>query len=326
MEQILIWGTGQVFSQNIFEIRELVNDGAVEIIALVDERNANKIMEGYKVVDKQEIKNFKWDKILVAAEKAADSIRQDIAAMGIDDSKVDSIFHYLKKYYSRRTEKQLEVLQDILKASDEEVSDYQWMYQKISEYGVFPFPRNLEDTKEKVTWSALGVLQTIEEFTEFCDYICNLDVKTAIEIGVYKGRSSYFMCALLSRKNPNLKYILVDIKDNLDEYERYKEVLPALDKRIPSTSDDYAGENYDFVFIDADHSYDASIKDYMNCGQYANKVTVFHDIFCHEYDEQNGGIVRTWQEVVGMTKNQKHRIFTRHQTDWMGIGVIEWNK
>lgn len=324
MEQVLIWGTGQIFRQNIHEIRELVKDKTVNIVALVDGKNANRTIDGYRVVDKAEIKNLKWDKILIAADKAAESIRKDIEDLGIGEEKVDLIFPYLQKYYSRTVEKQLEVLQEILRASDHEVNDYQWMYQKISEYGVFPFERNLQENKGNITWSALGILQTIEEFTEFCNYISGLEIKTAIEIGVFKGRSSYFMCALLLRKNPDLKYILVDIKDHLDHYEQYKKVLPALDKRIPTTSDDYTGMKYDFVFIDADHSYDASIRDYLNCGQYANKITVFHDIFCHEHDKKNGGIVRTWNEVVEMTKNQKHRIFSKYLKDWMGIGLIEW--
>lgn len=89
---------------------------------------------------------------------------------------------------------------------------------------------------------------------------------TAIEIGVFRGRSLYLMCALFVRKNPDLQHVLVDIKDNLKEYDRFKEILPWLDKRIPSTSENYREPRFDFVLIDADHSYSALYWDYLNYG------------------------------------------------------------
>ncbi|MDE7203518.1 MAG: class I SAM-dependent methyltransferase [Lachnospiraceae bacterium] len=323
MEQIIIWGAGSVFHQNLFEIRRMLQDG-VNIIALVDQGKKGSVVDGYRVIDKQEIGNYNWDKILVAADKAYDSIREDIRKMRIDEGKVESLTHYLEKDYSLITDRQVGVIKEILRASDNEIKNYEWMYRKIAEYGVFPFEQNVGCNHNDIFWSALGVCQTIEEFTEFCNYISGLTIETAIEIGVFRGRSSYLMCALLARKNPDLQYVLVDIKDNLKEYDRFKEILPWLDKRIPSTSDDYKKCKFDFVFIDADHSYTASYRDYLNCGQYANKLTVFHDIYCHEYDKPDGGTVRMWEEVLEKTKEQEHIIFSSHNAKWMGIGVIEW--
>ena len=325
MEQIIIWGAGSVFNQNLFEISRMVRDGSVNIEALVDQDKKGSIVDGYRVIDKQEIRNLEWDRILVAADKAYDSIMEDIKKMGIDEKKVESLTHYLEKCYSFITYRQTEIIKEILTASDEEAKSYTWMYQKIGAYGVFPFEQNVKHDHTDIFWTALGVCQTIEEFTEFCNYISDLTIKTAIEIGVFRGGSSYLMCALLARKNPDLRYVLVDIKDNLREYNKFKEILPWLDKRIPSTSEDYRNQKFDFVFIDADHSYTASFKDYLNCGQYANKLTVFHDIYCHEHDEPDGGTVRMWEEVLEKTKEQEHKIFSSHNGKWMGIGVVEWN-
>ncbi|MCM1154141.1 MAG: class I SAM-dependent methyltransferase [Roseburia sp.] len=324
VEQVIIWGVGSVFNQNLFEIRRMVQAGFVNIVALVDRGKTGSIVEGYRVIDKQEIRNIKWDKILVASDRAYDSIREDIKNMRVDERKVKSLVGYLEKDYALTTERQIRVIKEILRASDDNVKSYTWMYQKIGEYGVFPFEQNVQSNHEDIFWSALGVCQTIEEFTEFCNYISGLEIETAIEIGVFRGRSSYLMCALLARKNQNLRYLLVDIKDNLKEYDEFKEVLPWLDKRIPSTSVDYREQRFDFVFIDADHSYTASYKDYLNCGQYANRITVFHDIYCHEHDEPDGGTVRTWKEVLEKTKEEGHRIFSSHNRKWMGIGVVEW--
>ena len=49
----------------------------------------------------------------------------------------------------------------------------------------------------------------------------------------------------------------------------------------------------------------------------------FHDIYAHEYDRQNGGVVRTWQEVVQSTTDKKHKVFSKYPDQWMGIGVVE---
>ncbi len=324
MEQIIIWGAGSLFHQNLFEIRRMIKDGSVSIAAIVDQDKKGGTIDGYRIIDKQAIGSFKWDRILIAAEAAYSSIMADIRKMGVDERKVEGLIHYLEKYYSLTTNRQIEVIKDILKASEDEVKSYAWMYQKIGEYGVFPFEQNASRNHKDIFWSALGVCQTIEEFAEFCNYISGLTINTAIEIGVFRGRSSYLMCALLAKRNPDLRYVLVDIEDNLKEYDRFQKILPWLDKRIPSTSEDYKGQKFDFVFIDADHSYTASHRDYLNCGQYANKITVFHDIYCHEWDQPDGGTVRTWEEVLEKTKEQKHRIFSSHNGKWMGIGVIEW--
>ena len=87
-------------------------------------------------------------------------------------------------------------------------------------------------------------------------------------------------------------------------------------------SDDYKGESYDFVFIDADHSYDAAMRDYLNVGQYAGKLTVFHDIYAHEYDECNGGTVRMWKEVCELNSGKEKKIFSIYPDQWMGIGCL----
>lgn len=168
--------------------------------------------------------------------------------------------------------------------------------------------------------------QIPHEFTKLCLSLGQFrNIKSAIEVGVFKGLSSYFMCAVLSRRNPDLVYTQVDIEDRLENFEEFKSILPALRKQIPSTSDDYIGRNYDYVFIDADHSYDGSMKDYLNVGQYANRMVVFHDIYAHEYDEENGGTVRMWKEVKELEKQKGNRVneYTEYPNQWMGIGCVE---
>ncbi|WP_024866212.1 DUF4422 domain-containing protein [Butyrivibrio sp. FCS014] len=99
-----------------------------------------------------------------------------------------------------------------------------------------------------------------------------------------------------------------------------------LEKCIPSSSADYKGESYDFVFIDADHSYDGVMADYNNVGRNARVITAFHDVYAHEYDGENGGTVRAWNEVLAGTEDCGHKFFSKYPDKWMGIGVVDWNR
>ncbi len=64
----------------------------------------------------------------------------------------------------------------------------------------------------------------------------------------------------------------------------------------------------------------------MNVGRYSDGITVFHDVYEHGYDGLGGGIVRTWKEVVEDTADKGHAVFSTYPNEWMGIGVVEWNK
>lgn len=329
-DRVLIWGTGNVYYANCQLLEYLKNQGELQIVALVtkdpDDKNI-EIKQDCPIISKNEVSSFEWDIIVIAALGGmAESIRKDICQLGIDINRVISIWDYAKKrvgidteYYRQTIGRQINILKQILSASDEKVSNFEWMCEKIKEYGIFPFRKQGEDT----IYTQYGMMQVVEEFAGLCCYISKLDVNSAIEIGVNAGKSSYILCALLSRRNRGLKYICVDIYDVMDSFETYYEILPALDKQIPTTSENYVGKSYDFVFIDADHSYDASIMDWKNVGQFAKKMTCFHDIYAHEYDALNGGVVRTWKEVVESTKDKKHTVFSSFPNQWMGIGVIE---
>lgn len=219
---------------------------------------------------------------------------------------------------------QKEILERIIAATDAQVNDYEWMKHCIMEYGIYPY-KNTELLFPDARFTQNGIMQVPSEFAAFCNYISNFYIETAIELGVYRGRSSYIICALLYRKNKNLKYNMVDLVDHLDGFDVFSSILPCT-KLVPSTSDDYKGKPFDFVFIDADHSYDASLQDYINVGQYATKLVCFHDIYGHEYSRFNGGIVRTWNEVSRLSKQYVKLTFSQFENQWMGIGLCVKNE
>ncbi len=219
------------------------------------------------------------------------------------------------------TERQIRIIKRILQATDEETSSLDFWMRNVKEYGIFPFQwlRELDDTGY---YTENGMMQVQGEIANFCRFLSGQEIHTAIEIGVWRGRSSYFVCATLYRKNTDLIYNMVDIADGLDDYDQFLEALPCMRKQIPHTTDDFEGEAYDYVFIDADHSYEASMLDYANVGRYAKKLLCFHDIYAHEYDAQGGGSVKTWEEVCTMTPQMPKLVFSQFPNRWMGIGVV----
>ena len=219
------------------------------------------------------------------------------------------------------TERQIEVIKRIIDASDDEMNNIDCILDLVRIYGITPLPW-LQELDNTIVYTENGMIQVPDEFALFCKMLSSEKIDTAIEIGVYRGRSSYFMCALLYRNNPSLRYDMVDICDSLDEFEEFAKVLPCLNKCIPGTSKDYVNQQYDFVFIDADHSYEGAMADYLNVGRHAKRMVCFHDIYAHEYDSLSGGIVRCWEEVCTMTPNHMKMVFSQFPNRWMGIGVI----
>lgn len=219
------------------------------------------------------------------------------------------------------TERQINVIKRILNASDEEANSVEFWMNNVREYGIYPF-KWLTELDQKTNYTDNGMMQVQGEIANFCRFLSGQKIQSAMEIGVYRGLSSYFICATIYRKNPDLIYYMVDIVDALDNYDLFGEILPCMKKQIPSTSENYKEKEFDFVFIDADHSYIASMHDYINVGRYAKKMVCFHDIYAHEYDHEDGGCVRTWREVCTLTPQFPKMVFSNFPNRWMGIGVV----
>lgn len=320
----VIWGTAQRAAMHYKWL-----SSQDEVIGFIDTsglRGRVKDIFGIPVIGAEETCRLGFDRIILVVEKAQQEKMLDQARKLSLAEKVvylDDMLSEDNPYLAYITNRQLKVIQEILNATDEEVKSESWMYERVIRYGIHCFQENWYRQDKEIEWNVYGLQQIPLEFSRWCVALSNLsDVHSAMEIGVYRGRSAYFMCAVLMRKNPRLQYYLVDIMDRLDHFEDFSKLLPGLRKMIPSTSEAYAGQSFDFVFIDADHSYDASISDYRNVGQYAEKVVGFHDIYGHEYDHENGGTVRTWQEVCSLSNEGKCDVFSEFPNRWMGIGCV----
>ena len=333
MNEVILYGVGETFRCFEKMFREFQNRSKVRVIGVADKslRGGDKTsFHDFKVLSLKEVVNMNADYVIITAqEEAAKGIYSDLCSAGVQREKIVDFKNYplveeeLNRIDREQLPVQLEIIRKILSASDRDVESFAWMRDIVGQYGIYPYLPGDWSRTDNVVGTRKGILQRPDEFTEYCVYLSEWHIDTAIEVGVFRGKSSYFMCALLARRNPNLVYELVDINDSLDDFDEFHKLLPQMHKRIPSTSDDYIGKSYDFVFIDADHSYDASMRDYMNLGRYTKKITAFHDIYAHEYDHLNGGTVRMWQEVVDMTPQLRHHVFSECPGQWMGLGVLE---
>ena len=299
---------GSIYGVPVYTLKELVDS----VCKLVDFDRIVMVVETYQM-----------DQAREKISDAADVISIDELIEEESQKRATTGGIAISPYVEYINKQQIAIIKEILAADDSEVADYDWMLDKVIRYGCFCFESDRWYKKDKkYNWVVYGLQQIPEEFAAFCNFLSEIKVSTAAEVGVYRGRSAFFICAVLARKNPNLVYNMIDIFDRIDDFELFKEVLPQLKKCIPSSSDDHAGEKYDFVFIDADHSYDASINDFNKLGQYATVITAFHDIYAHEYDHENGGTVRMWQEVLERTKGFDHKVFSIYPDKWMGIGCV----
>lgn len=220
-------------------------------------------------------------------------------------------------------EKALAAVRRILAASDEEIHSRSFVLEQVLAFGLSR--QNWEFFQRWINYQnngTFGLLQLPTEFTDFIMYVAQFKPQTALEVGVYAGATAYLSAAILQRHNPNLEYYMLDIGDQLVAFERFAELLN-LRRLIPNTTADIAGREFDYVLIDADHSYSGAKSDYLAVGRYAKKIVAFHDIHGHEYDAHEGGIVRLWSEVRALAVDTHTVVeFAHCPTRWMGLGVI----
>jgi hypothetical protein len=217
----------------------------------------------------------------------------------------------------------LEAVRDILACTDQEFASRAFLLSRLRKVGLSY--NDWPEIARYADWKNLGqfgVQQIPTEFVDFLMYIATLGLKTGIEVGVWHGASCYFATAVLQRANADFRMTMVDREDQLVAYDDFAAALN-ITKRIPATAEECAGEAYDFVFIDGDHSYDGVQRDYLLLGRYARKVCAFHDVRGEEFSHLAGGPVRFWQEFVHNHCQEMAILEFGHFTarPWMGIGV-----
>jgi hypothetical protein len=216
--------------------------------------------------------------------------------------------------------KALNVVDRILLASDDEIESRKFLLDRFYEYGIPKLtPPFFKPWEHCMNESGFGAVQVPTEYIDCLRKLISLEIKTAIEIGAYRGGFSYFTAAVLQRVYPDFRMVLVDPWNSLLGFDRFSKRLN-LQEAIPATSDDFAGQSFEFVFIDGDHTYEATIRDFRNLGIHATKAVGCHDI----HDLSPGvGTVRAWNEVK-LEMRDTHEVYEfAHGTErGLGIGLV----
>lgn len=143
-----------------------------------------------------------------------------------------------------------------------------------------------------------------------------------LEIGCYDGGSSYYLS--------NFAKNMITI-DNNDPCRFPWELLPcnnykyiAGDSHDPAMSRYFSMYEWDFVFIDGDHSYEGVKADFYNVLPYLKKNTpvAFHDIVISQFHHTHGCYVgEFWRDLKNEFKATKFdEIITNNE--WAGIGIV----
>lgn len=143
-------------------------------------------------------------------------------------------------------------------------------------------------------------------YSKFYDFISKKDFKKLVEIGVWKGHSLSYLAKLLKAKGGDYEIYAVDLFENTyryssDVYKHITEVSIIYDiyndnlkrsgvRDMISDVSGYSWEEarnfedsyFDFIFIDADHSYESVVKDLNAWYPKIKKGGIFsgHDYTC----------------------------------------------
>lgn len=147
--------------------------------------------------------------------------------------------------------------------------------------------------------------------------------KNIFEIGCYDGGSSRF----LSRFAENMTTI-----DNhsparfdtttLDPKCNYLYI--GGDSHDPKVIQNVSEQNWDFAFIDGDHSYEGVRADFQNVLPYLKKGTpvVFHDIVISDFHHQHGCYVGEFWEDLKKEYDATRFDEIKTNPEWAGIGIV----
>jgi predicted O-methyltransferase YrrM len=134
-----------------------------------------------------------------------------------------------------------------------------------------------------------------------------------IEIGTWKGKSTVFMAEKIKESNKQIKFYAIDTFEGTNNehenydciqtktlYEEYlKNIEPVKDYIITikgnsnKVHEQFENDSIDFIFIDADHSYEAVKTDLKN---WYSKIKSSGIIAGHDYNESNAGVHKAVNE------------------------------
>ena len=222
-------------------------------------------------------------------------------------------------------ERVLEGIRTIQRAPMAELQSLDWLVAAIREVGLVPIPEagaTYEGEEDFINASQQGLIQLPREFARWLLLLAEHRPATYLEIGCFNGATASIATAYLHRFNPALQATTVDVWPGFVFHHLVRDLIP-LRYAASRTSFDFAGEKFDAVFIDGEHSFDWAWADYQNVGR-AAKVCGFHDVNNAPYREGAMGAVPGVWELIKREERagaEFVEIFEHPSREIMGIGV-----
>lgn len=142
-----------------------------------------------------------------------------------------------------------------------------------------------------------------------------------LEIGCYDGGSSWY----LNHFAENMITIDNNVPCRFDPTElgdKYQYI--GGDSHDPKIMKHFVDYDWDFAFIDGDHSYEGVKADFYNLHPYLKEgaLIAFHDIVISDYHHQHGCYVgEFWEDLKKALPNSKFEQI-KSNTEWAGIGIL----
>lgn len=216
-------------------------------------------------------------------------------------------------------------IERIQAAAPGELESFEWILGVIREVGLVPIPDaelTYEGEGDFLNSSQQGLIQLPAEFARWLLLAGEQRPASYLEIGAFNGASACIAAAYLQRFNPAFQATTIDIWPAFVFYHEVRERIP-LRYVVGKTSFDFAGQAFDAVFIDGDHSFEWAWADYQNVGR-AARICALHDVNNAPYRQlAMGGVCGAW-ELICQEQEPAVRfleIFEHPSAAIMGIGV-----
>ena len=190
-----------------------------------------------------------------------------------------------------------------------------------------PSPTDLSEPVpyEGHSWPRLE--QKPEEFAWWLRLLLTHNVNRLLTIGAMYGGVEWHIARVFSEHNRRIDITAIDVCDRKELREAFDDARTrfgqSLDLIVGNSGSmqtrQQLAENYDAVFIDADHRYFACRRDFLLAKSLSPRLIGIHDIA--DSDWHAGArccVSRLWAELA-----QEHQTEEHASGEWGGIGVVK---
>lgn len=187
-------------------------------------------------------------------------------------------------------------------------------------------------------------IQNAEEISALLDLLMRERVRTACEIGTWRGGTLFMLSRVLPddaaivavdlpEMDPAIGERLRAMKPTFESFARRHQRLTVLHANsheaatVSNVRDILQGQQLDFLFIDGDHSSAGVRRDFENFAPLVRTggLIAFHDIVPNDA-YADWGVPGFWKELTGVFETSEIvGMGVREARNGFGIGVLRWN-